>query len=264
MNQVLVIGSSKSGKLTLVESIFEKSVSSLPENLESHSGLILDDLKVTNKYMETIVGIWVDEYNKRDEQPSVSGFKEWCDELLSDELEEVREAIKGIIFTFHPRDPIEYIEKAAEQLTTLVDELFGDDWSGIKLAVAIEKSVRVLDQEELLRLEDIWLPNGFEFVWFEEPNGDMKNGVDRVKEIFENNQWSTEPTGKEYVPDNKDIDQMFTRLLDDYDETKEPDVDYEVLVDKLKLAKLQIGSLGSEEERIKLAQEAVLNVFKLM
>ncbi|WBW73306.1 clathrin coat adaptor Irc6 [Schizosaccharomyces osmophilus] len=98
--RILVIGKSKSGKVTFVKALTGTLPSglNLTSNETSHAGLS-HEYTLKNKYFQKEVGLWIDEY---------TNLEETLEAYASEDAKEVINAIGAIIYTFRSYEPQEW------------------------------------------------------------------------------------------------------------------------------------------------------------
>ncbi|ODV97846.1 hypothetical protein PACTADRAFT_73523 [Pachysolen tannophilus NRRL Y-2460] len=305
-NQVLIVGAPHTGKLTLLKELFGVDFKDYNIENDSHSGVVINDIEIKTKYYTTKIGFWIDEFQERGSSAGndIEDFAEWCRELSSPSMREIREVLKGLIFTFNMNADLAQISKKSEHLYELI-EIFNQEsvdnnnnnndsndsdvygWEGLKIAIGFNKDKVPISEKKLIELDDIFLNNGFEFVWFEEPqslnNDSSLIGKERVRNILETNDWSNITTSNKNKATtqttDEDIQQMLTRLLSSDTDTNtdndnniekteiktekdESKVDYIELLEKLKNAKLTISTLDNEQNKMDYAKKILSDVVK--
>lgn len=268
-NHILIVGSPYSGNVKVAQLLSKEEdfqyVSRLEEAAEeSDSGLIIKT-SLTTKYYSIKLNILVDEFSeaKGDSgitssyQRKLEDLKQWQQEFISEEYEELREVLDGIIFTFSlEHDSAEFISQAMEILSSIKLALESDgegDWPGFMAVVAtssIEAGDSIVSQDVLDDLEDIVILNGFEFVNFMEEGMNEyreKIGRDRVIELLETHEWSNmelKKSNDDQYRDNKlkKLEEMKTGLLEGSNETE-----ITTIFEKLTIAKQHISTLPRDK-----------------
>lgn len=190
MNRVIIVGQKKTAKIALLRSLFE-GVTERSDG-DDNSGLILSNVPLSTRYYSCNLDFMVDEYDDSKE------WEDWCEEILSVEALELREAINGIIFIFDFSS--KSILQDLTKLSKVYDQIEQDfllrnkdsiQWEGIKLAVGFSRSP--VAQQLLDEVYDASLEKGIELVDLsiasqENAYGEA-TGIRRVKEILETCSW---------------------------------------------------------------------------
>lgn len=190
-NYVLVLGAPKSGKFTVSKHIAGVD-DFLGENI-CHSGHIVK-AKIDNKYFQLEISLLIDEFPEdgRDNpcswEEKLDGFEKWYHEFCSEEFEELREVIEGIVFCFDMnQDPIEYVEGILDILDDMRDAM-GDMWEGFMVVVGSNKA-----QPDLIeQFDDNVGLHAMEFIDFNQVGTNQyqeKIGKHRLTEIFHSHKW---------------------------------------------------------------------------
>lgn len=211
-------------------SIEQKEADKSKEDRLSHAGLS-HSIKLSTKYYETEVPIWVDEYipASSDDSEDPTGVKAWANVFSSAEAKEVVDALGAVIVTFrkpvdaahvaHTRanmvKEIEHIHGAlikqfkrkndAGKSTGILtsedkeneddsDEFDFIDWDGICLAVAVPADSAASADLEAEDWEVAFQPFGFEFVDLEKSGRNdygELQGLARIREALETFGWQS-------------------------------------------------------------------------
>ncbi len=245
-DRLLIVGPPKSGKFTLVKSVF----GSLPQNIPKdapHQGII-HRIELSTKYFKTALDLWIDE---------TDDLAEWCKEFGSLEAKEAREVINGIIFTFKFDDGVRKIEEMVEHMTGLIEKFQEDggdyQWDGFVVGAGFGEQV---DEDLKLEIEDLFIMNGIEMVWFEEVGknefGEVL-GKERIRQVVECHDWE--------ITDFKDDPVLSTEEIDGNAEMigllNGNDIDLDQILTKLNIAKDEISKLENDEDKHKYAKDVI-------
>ncbi|KAK9359758.1 hypothetical protein V1504DRAFT_457060 [Lipomyces starkeyi] len=300
--RILVLGPPKSGKFTLLKEL-TGSTPTLSANSTSaqtsaeipteqrrptHAGLS-HTLTLLNKYFETEVPIWIDEY---DDTSDDTGIRGWATSFSSADANEVVSALGAIVYTFRkPETRDEYVDvksKVEQELRIIHDMLISHyksqnmedqqdeedfdeliDWDGISLAVAIpsataktlssddmNKASIELDAEEW---ETLLQPFGFEFIDIQKKGrndyGELL-GLERIQEALETYSWDASDEaavarqrGILEGYDEYDTDGRHHGFGDDDDELDSDGFDQELREMQLEMAALHFAMDSSSQQR---------------
>ncbi|KAI5965665.1 IRC6 [Candida pseudojiufengensis] len=241
-NHILIVGSPNSGKLRISDLIQSNTEVDRVESLvdkNSHCGTI-HKTELTTKYYTIKLNILIDEYaNCKDdesEEHKIKAMINWCDEFLSEEMEELREVLDGIIFTINVKEDSEiYINSQMDVIDKIRSKLDSNHvWPGF---IAVVGSLPVGSNEDQYNskfeeIEDKAITYGLEFINFQlRGKNEYKEtqGKDRILELIESHEWSNMELIKsstEMYESNKNekLIQMSERLLqDDKEERTTPE-----------------------------------------
>lgn len=205
---------------------------------------------VATKYYSTSVNVLVDEYPEDGDVTvgaKVVGLQEWYAEFTSDELQELRDAIEGIILCFD--DTPDHIDQCLAHVSDLRQQIDG---------FIVVTGSHGDNRDEI---EDAVISHGFEYVNLSESGYNEykeKTGKDRLVEILETHEWSeiestTTKTNSNYEQNklNK-VDSMTTGLLEaeesDDDGHPPPKMDLDQVFRKLQLAKDSVANLDANQK----------------
>lgn len=247
-DRLLVIGAPNSGKITFVNSTFDSCPIDIPLSDESSHEGIIHHVQISTKYFTTGIDIWIDE---------TEDFQSWCEEFSSDGAKEARDVIKGIVYTFKFSDGVDVIIERVGHLKKLIekfqtdgeDEEAGEQWDGFVLGVGFGAGIDI-DEDEKLQVEDALIMNGItEMVVFEEEGKNEFGealGKQRIRQIIECHDWTTvsEPN------DDEDDSRLDPHL----------DLDIGQILNKLNIAKNEISTLQTDEEKHKYAKDVIENL----
>lgn len=214
-NHVLILGAPNTGKLRICELISSRNLDFSSIDSKSHSGLIFKT-DLSTKYYSLKLNLLVDEYPQQrcnsdrgleEEEEKINALKLWLNEFLSDDFQELREAIDGLIFCFRiDQDSLKYIEECLNVFSDIRDKLNEDKGDGLFSVVVGDSNATKINED----VEDLVIPFGFEYVnLFEKGEDEFRDkiGQDRLLEIIETHEWSQ-------------MDLKQGRDQDVYDETK--------------------------------------------
>lgn len=228
-NHFLIVGAPFTGKADVVKFLFGQD---LPSG--SQSGVVLNDLVLTNKYFTARLGVWVDEIceemrqGQMDSQQICSQLSAWCQEFSSAELLPVRQKLSGIVFTFSPDDDMKYVSTVCAEMTEMKNSLQKasqqEDWSGFMLAYSRNPVSELV--------EDV----------FDEAIIELTTDKSRVREVVETQEWHYED---ESLPEEFQISN---------------DQDIAQIVNQLKSAKETISQMHSKQERQRYAAHVIRNL----
>lgn len=273
-NYVLVLGAPKSGKFTVAKHIAQ--VGELVGENISHSGYIMK-AKVETKYFTLELSLLIDEFPEDgrertcSDDEKVDGFGKWYQEFASDECEELRNAVEGIVFCVDVEGSLEYVEGVLDILDD-IRETLGDSWEGF--IVVVGKNGKV--EEKVEDVEDAVILHAMEFINFSESGINQykeKVGKDRLLEVFESHQWANLAMKKhdDYDQNKRDkLAEMTEGLLDkekdnekdQYDnEQDEPqgkfniskqnaNLDITEIFEKMKLAKSNMEGMNEQQKQV--------------
>jgi hypothetical protein len=175
----------------------------------------IQKLTLKTKYYTTDINVWIDHVND---------WNGWSDLFQSDEAEEVRDVLNGVILCFSFHKGQDHLKEVLGSIQGFIDKLKGDDfvWDGVMCCVGFGGT----DSFECF--EDICLSSQWECVDIEskverneysEPLGKLK-----FKQVVESNEWvATE------------------------EQTVEPSMELDELIEKMRDAKSEIASLPERE-----------------
>lgn len=264
-NNVLVLGAPHSGKLR-ASAIIGADFSDEDDFSGSHSGLIFK-IKRQTKYFKHDLSIMVDEYpEERTSTPSWEHLNAWSDEFMSEDMEELRRALDGIVFCLNVGDKatMNDLEPTIGVLEKIYELLGGTEWAGFFAIVGVSSSE---DTENHAIVEDAATIRGFEYINLEEEGQNEfrdKLGRDRLVELFDTHDWSDIDTSEDdgfAARKRKMAESMCQRLLDD-DENGVNDVnveEFENVIEKLKQARIKAESMEGAE-RNEYAQQVMEDV----
>lgn len=270
-NNVLVLGAPHSGKLR-ASAIIGADFSDEDDFSGSHSGLIFK-IKRQTKYFKHDLSIMVDEYpEKRTRTPSWEHLNAWSDEFMSEDMEELRRALDGIVFCLNVGDKatMNDLDPTIEVLEKIYELLGGAEWAGFFAIVGVSSSE---DTENHAIVEDAATIRGFEYINLEEDGQNEfrdKLGRDRLVELFDTHDWSDIDTSEDdgfAARKRKMAESMCQRLLDDDEknmsvENGVNDVnveEFENVIEKLKQARIKAESMEGAE-RNEYAQQVMEDV----
>lgn len=264
-NHVLIIGPPNSGKLRISDLILKGDESSTRSAMssDSHSGII-QTCSLSTKYYSINLKLMIDEYpSNRNNSASVDEYikelNEWKGDFFTDEMEELRDALDGIIFTFNMN-----IDQFLPNLLNEVDDIRAQlellpSWDGF---LAIVGTVPLGEGVELYKMdaiEDEIITHGIEFINLEKSGINEyreRVGKDRLVELFETHDWSTmdlveRDQGEYQESKNSKLQDMQTSLLNEGNPN-----DLEDMFSKINLAREKANGLP-QDEREKYAKEVV-------
>ncbi|ODV78157.1 uncharacterized protein CANTADRAFT_91584 [Suhomyces tanzawaensis NRRL Y-17324] len=245
-NHVLVLGAPRTGKVRVAEYIVSRSDrpdEKIDRPLDTHSGIIVKT-DLNTKYYTTKLNLLIDEFpDERSvsvlEADALSALRNWYSEFISDEYEEIREVLEGLIFCIDPKTLHAHIEeslKVVEQIRDSIEDGF------VCILATSER-----DEEEL---EDLVISFGFEFVNFSQLGKNEFHesiGKDRVLEILQSHEWTNRVLVHDYEQNKRDkADEMTRGLLDDREDNHN-DMDLDEIFGKLRLAKDNVQNVAPEK-----------------
>ncbi|KAG7664516.1 IRC6 [[Candida] subhashii] len=271
-NHILVLGSPNSGKVRIAQLISQDQDFDYHDVSEdnSHSGIIVKT-SLSTKYYSIDLNILIDEYpESRDDlsehftdETKLADLHEWYDEFISEDYQELRDALDGIIFTVNlEQDSPELITKAMEIISDIRNAMAGHDdddnsdgWLGFVAVVGtpLIQSNQEVSKEILDEIEDVVISNGFEFINFAEEGMNEyreKRGKDRIIELLETHEWSNMELKKnDHYKENKlnKIEEMKVGLLEKEGPSDDDD-EIDKIFEKLTIAKHHIHSLPQDQK----------------
>lgn len=253
-NNVLVLGAPHSGKLR-ASAVIGADFSGDDDFSGSHSGLIFKVSRQT-KYFKHDLSIMVDEYpEERTRGPSWEHLDAWSNDFMSEDMEELRMALDGIVFCLNVSDraSMDDLESTMAVLEKIYELLGGAEWAGFFAIVAVSGSD---DIENHAIAEDAATIRGFEYINMEEEGESEfrdKLGRDRLVELFDTHAWADIDTSEDdgFAARKRVMaESMCQRLLDEDTETGN-DVhveEFEQVIEKLKQARIQAESMEGAEK----------------
>lgn len=197
-NHVLILGAPNTGKLRTCQRIVYQNLEFKSVDPESHSGVIFKT-DLTTKYYSLKLNLLVDEYpqerrilteSEQGETKKLEGLKKWYDEFISDDFQELREAIDGVIFCLNiDSDSLEYIESCMELFSKIREKLDEEGNDNFFSVIVGDSQTSKINEA----VEDLIIPYGIEYVnLFEKGQGEFRDkiGQDRLYEIIETHEWS--------------------------------------------------------------------------
>ncbi|RLV92242.1 Increased recombination centers protein 6 [Spathaspora sp. JA1] len=262
-NHLLILGSPNSGKLRIAKIIaadYEDKHDLTTQ--QSHSGIIIKT-SVLTKYYQMKLTIMVDEFSDKshdkDDSYKLSELTKWYEDFQSEEYEELREVIDGIIFTVNMvSDSVDYVNSAMDILSNIrqcLDE--DDDWNGFICVVGSVPGNEPVNDDLVEQIEDGAIIAGFEFVNLQTDGVNEykeKQGRSRIKELIECHEWSN----MAMLPEEADryekrklnkLDSMTVGLLDEYEDENEDTPELAEIFNKLSLYKDIISNLPPEKRQ---------------
>lgn len=235
-DKLLIIGPPKSGKFTLIQSLFNSLPKDIP--LEAPHQGIIHPITLKTKYFETEIDLWIDE---------TDDFETWSEEFITDEAKEARDVINGLVLVFKFEEGFEIIEKKVESLGKLIDKFHQDNedsedgrWGGLIVAVGMGD----VNEEDRLKFEDLFVDYGIEMVCFQQQGknefGEVL-GKERVRQIIECHEWDIQ---QEESTESTEVNEAGLFGNDDLDD----------VVKKLQNAKEYIKTLNDDEAKHKYAE----------
>ncbi|KAI5962863.1 IRC6 [Candida margitis] len=264
-NHVLIIGPPNSGKLRMADLISKSDPASTRSgvNDDSHSGII-QMTSFSTKYYTVDLKLMIDEYpsnrNYSAYEEYIKELRDWKDEFLAEEAEELREVLDGIIFTINMNwdqsDFLPLLLNEIDDIRARVEQ--NGDWDGFWAVVGTVPSGESAELFKMDGIEDEVITHGFEFINMEQSGINEhreRMGRDRLLELFETHDWTNMELIRQdqnQYHDNKlnKLKEMHTGLLD------ENNVDLEQMFSKINLAKEKASKLP-QAEREQYAKELV-------
>lgn len=253
-NHVLIVGSRKTKKLTIVKDIFGVSdfSSFLDKNAKSHAGLIISNGKIVCKYYTADINIFVDEV-----QPTLESYDEWLVEFQNFQMKELRDSIQGIILTLRVEILSRHLDQFTQSLQHISDLLdseyienhTGDNefqWSGFKVVVGIvSEDSSGVDDSWLEKLEEKIPETGFDFVIkkgdspFACDSCTASGSGDELKAIVQSTQW----------PEMRLINNKRDKSFRVSETTDEFVANFDEVVSSLHNAKNSASHISNEDEK---------------
>lgn len=131
--KILILGRSKSGKLSLVKALTSSLPSSLTHESTPHAGLT-HSITLTTRYFSTEAGIWIDEIPDETEM--------WLNEYLSENATAVLQSLAAIVLTVNTMSST--VPKDLEILKKLNERGEDVDWDGTCFVVGRQGQDRAL------------------------------------------------------------------------------------------------------------------------
>lgn len=186
--RLLILGPSSSGSLDLTEALTGSSP--VPHASGSCAGLT-HEWAIQNAYYSATVPVWIDE---------VVDLDEWKTEFMKEEAGEVVRAVGAWVYVFRLEKDgrvNEEVEKALGALQEVVEAHEGFGAESVMLAVGMslpggKGQAGKLGKEQSEAWDDLVMQYGFEFMEFAAEGTNEfgeKQGVERVKEALEANEW---------------------------------------------------------------------------
>lgn len=178
-------------------------------------------LTITTKYYTARIDAWLDD---------VEDWEEWSTLFQSDEAQEVRDVLNGVILCFDFNEGVDSLKHVLNTLQPFIDRLkqsSEDSWDGVLCCVGFGSVSDIDDFEDIclpLRWECLDIESKEEWNEYREPLGVLK-----LRQVIESHEWTT-------------TDEKTTG-----DEEKDTNTELTDLVSHLQEAKSHIGSLPMEE-----------------
>lgn len=194
--RLLLLGAPQCGSLDLTHALTGSAPT--PDASGSCAGLTHEwDVRTT--YYKATVPLWIDE---------ISNVDEWKGEFMKEEAGEVVRAVGGWVFVFRlPATPVSdkdaEVERTMAALQEVLEAHAGYGAESVLLAVGMPSSNgngsrTALAKEKREEWDDVAMQYGFEFVEFAAQGVNEfgeKQGVERVREALEANEWADEEGG---------------------------------------------------------------------
>jgi hypothetical protein len=234
--RLLLLGAPACGSLDLTHALTGSAPT--PDASGSCAGLT-HEWDVQTTYYKASVPLWIDE---------IPNVDEWKEEFMREEAGEVVRAVGAWVYVFRLGGADEEVEKTMAALQEVLEKHAGYGVESVLLAVGMPGNsapgtAAALAKEKREEWDDIAMQYGFEFVEFGAQGVNEygeKQGVERVKEALEANEWADEEGG-----DGED-----DLGLDDGDEDEFGDFGFgrEEAEMTAELFGLKASLLGDEEE----------------
>lgn len=180
--RLLILGAPNCGSLEVTKALTGSSPA--PHDSGSCSGLT-HEWDVRTAYYNATVPIWIDE---------IPNVDEWKSEFLKEEASEVVQAVGAWVFVFRLDADQTAAETTMAALQEVVEAHAGYGADGVMLAVGMPgKEGGGLEKGKRDDWDDVAMQCGFEFVEFGAQGVNEfgeKQGVERVREALEANEWA--------------------------------------------------------------------------
>lgn len=113
MNRILIIGPPKVDMVEFVKRVFDQTLPSLPSVPKGEqNGVICEGLTIDNKYCCIEIDVFIDQT----EDTTLESYDECVKELMSPEIQELRENVPFIIFIYLDSEVLEAHNQALSEL----------------------------------------------------------------------------------------------------------------------------------------------------
>ncbi|QPG76050.1 hypothetical protein FOA43_003436 [Brettanomyces nanus] len=246
-NQVLIVGSRKTKKLTIAKKIFHASKL---DHYASHSGIIITGLPVETRYYKAEVRLFIDEVS----ESKFAGYQEWFEQFQDTDMKELRDSIGGLIITVDMKcldNDLSKFSEQLEQITGQMDDEFlegsEDDkkfqWEGFKVVIGVKNGEYAIAEAQMSDIEYSILAAGFLFISVNENN----EGLEQLVSVIENNQWPS--------MERKSITKPQIKIEDNSQELG-------ILLERIRRAKLLASSIDDKERKETYAKTAMEELMK--
>jgi len=189
--RLLLLGAPSCGSLDLTHALTGSAPS--PDASGSCAGLT-HEWDVKTAYYKATVPLWIDE---------IPNVDEWKEEFLREEAGEVVRAVGGWVYVFRLGGADAEVEKTMKALQEVLEAHAGYGAESVLLAVGMPGNKgtgngTALAREKREEWDDIAMQYGFEFVEFGAQGVNEfgeKQGVERVREALEANEWADDEAG---------------------------------------------------------------------
>jgi hypothetical protein len=189
--RLLLLGAPTCGSLDLTHALTGSAPT--PDASGSCAGLT-HEWEVRTAYYKATVPLWIDE---------ISNVDEWKDEFMREEAGEVVRAVGAWVYVFRLGGAEGEVEKTMKALQEVLETHAGYGAESVLLAVGMPSgrapgAATALAKEKREEWDDVAMQYGFEFVEFGAQGVNEfgeKQGVERVREALEANEWADEEGG---------------------------------------------------------------------
>lgn len=189
--RLLLLGAPSCGSLDLTHALTGSAPT--PDASGSCAGLT-HEWEVRTAYYKATVPLWIDE---------ISNVAEWKEEFMREEAGEVVRAVGAWVYVFRLGGKDDEVEKTMKALQEVLEEHAGYGVESVLLAVGMPSksapgAATALAKEKREEWDDVAMQYGFEFVEFGAQGVNEfgeKQGVERVREALEANEWAHEEGG---------------------------------------------------------------------
>lgn len=183
--RLLLLGAPNCGSLDLTHALTGSAPA--PDASGSCAGLT-HEWDVRTPYYSATVPLWIDE---------ISNVDEWKAEFVKEEAGEVVRAVGAWVYVFRLGGQLAdgLVEKTMAALQEVLEVHAGYGAESVLLAVGMAAGGSVLAKEKREECDDVAMQHGFEFVEFAAQGVNEfgeKQGVERVREALEANEWADE------------------------------------------------------------------------
>lgn len=248
-NNVLVLGSPKSGKIRIAQYL-SGDYGTETISPESHSGLVYS-CDLTTRYFKLSVNLLIEEFpdERSSDNDPVQCLETWFSEFSTPEFQELRDALDGVVYTVAMEGLHSGSVEAQLDVLGRIKTLLDDD----AFVVVVGCADSDVPDHTADQYEDLAISSGFEFVNLQKSGTNEymeKQGKERLLEIFHTHLWSDMDTLAHPEQQNhrrEKVAGMAQGLLEVDENDKQ--IDFERVLEKLRVDKEKVLALQEHEKR---------------